>query len=289
MPPYNVRTISPPDTATSRQSFCCHHLSGHLRLSFTSLNDRPAILTRYQELRQTLNDEIAAGVFEIGGKFPTEFELCERFGVSRHTVREALRALEDNGLLSRQAGSGTTVLARKATALYTQTLDSLAGLFDYATDTVFEKRHEGFVTIRERLAETLGCSIGERWLRFAGLRRLATNGIAICWTEIFVAEPYSAIRSALGDATDPIYELLQRQFDLEISEVEQRISAISMPIEIAQALEVETHAPALLVRRRYFAGSANPFEVTLSIHPGDRYAHTQRLHRDRKRKAPSTG
>ena len=61
-------------------------------------------MTRYMELRQTLAAEIAAGAFAVGAKFPTEYELCDRFSVSRHTVREALRALEDQGLLARQAG-----------------------------------------------------------------------------------------------------------------------------------------------------------------------------------------
>ena len=241
-------------------------------------------MTRYKELRQILNDEIAAGVFAVGGKFPTEYELCERFGVSRHTVREALRALEDQGLLARQAGSGTTVLARTRAALYTQTLDSLAGLLDYATDTIFEKHHEGFVTIREGLAQTLGCNTGERWLRLAGLRRLAADGVAICWTEIFVAEPYSGVRNMIAGDTSPIYELLQKHFGLEISEVEQRVSAVSMPPEIGSALGVAPQSPALMTRRRYFSKGAEPFEITLSIHPGDRYAHTQRLHRDRTRK-----
>jgi GntR family transcriptional regulator len=246
-----------------------------------SIIDRPRPLTRYKELRQILADEIANGVFAVGGKFPTEYELCERFGVSRHTVREALRALEDQGLLARQAGSGTTVLARTRAPLYTQTFDSLTGLQDYATDTVFEKRHEGFVTIRDGLAQTLGCNSGERWLRFAGLRRLGKGGIPICWTEIFIAEPYAAVRQNMTDEAVPIYELLQRQFGLDISELEQKVSAMSMPDEIAGTLDVAPKSPALMTRRRYFAEGSEPFEITLSIHPGERYAHTQRLQRER--------
>jgi DNA-binding GntR family transcriptional regulator len=237
-------------------------------------------MTRYKELRQILADEIADGVFAVGGKFPTEYELCERFGVSRHTVREALRALEDQGLLSRQAGLGTTVLARTRAPLYTQTFDSLTGLADYAHDTIFEKWNEGFVTIRETFAGVLGCEAGQRWLRFAGPRRL--NGLPICWTEIFVAEPYAGIRHRPPAQEIPIYELLRREFGLEIAELEQRVSAFSMPAEIADALGVAARSPALMTRRRYFDDAAiEPFEISLSIHPGDRYSHTQRLRRER--------
>jgi len=236
-------------------------------------------MTRYKELRQILADEIATGKHAVGGRFPTEFELCDRFGVSRHTVREALRILQDQGLLSRQAGSGTTVLARSRAALYSQTLDSLDNLSDYAAETRFDCRHEGFVTLRGTLAETLGCDCGERWLRLAGLRRAVLDDSAICWTEIFIAEPYASIRGQAAQETGSIYKLIVRRFRIEISEVEQRVSALSVPPEIAAALSVGPAAPALLTRRRYFADGPAPFEITLSIHPGDRYAHTQRLKR----------
>jgi DNA-binding GntR family transcriptional regulator len=237
-------------------------------------------MTRYKELRQILADEIAAGKHVVGGRFPTEFELCDRFGVSRHTVREALRMLQDQGLLSRQAGAGTTVLAKTRPTLYSQTLDTLDHLSDYAADTNFECGHEGFVTVRGTLAETLGCTPGERWLRFAGLRRAVGERTPICWTEIFVAEPYAAIREKAARETGSIYKLIIAEFGIEISEVEQRVSALAVPGEIAIALGIDPAAPALLTRRRYYADDAQaPFEITLSVHPGDRYAHTQRLKR----------
>jgi len=237
-------------------------------------------MARYKQLRETLAEEIAAGIHPVGAKFPTEYELCDRFGVSRHTVREALRALQDRGLLSRQAGSGTVVLAQGAKTHYTQTAESLAELFDYAIDTRFEKRHEGIVHARQELADLLGCAVGDRWLRFAGVRRPVDGAVPVCWTEIYVAEPYVAIRDAEPVDGLPIYEQIRRRFELEISEVEQRISATAIPANVAALLETAPNAPALLTRRRYFADTPLPFEVSVSLHPGDRYACTQRLRRE---------
>lgn len=236
-------------------------------------------MSRYKDLHQILAGEIATGKYAVGGRFPTEYELCDRFGVSRHTVREALRMLQDQGLLSRQAGAGTTVLARTRPSLYSQTLDSLDNLSDYAAETRFDCKHDGFVTVRGGLAETLGCEPGERWLRFAGLRRAVSDDTAICWTEIFIAEPYASIRERAAKETGSLYKLIVAAFGIEISEIEQRVSALAMPAEIAAALDVDAGAPALLTRRRYFASDTAPFEITLSVHPGDRYAHTQRLKR----------
>jgi len=58
-----------------------------------------------QELRQA----ITGGTFRPGTQLPTEAELCEMLGVSRTVVREALRMLEDDGLVARRHGVGTFV------------------------------------------------------------------------------------------------------------------------------------------------------------------------------------
>jgi len=58
-----------------------------------------------QELRQA----IVGGTFGPGSQLPTEAELCEMLGVSRTVVREALRVLEDDGLVARRHGIGTFV------------------------------------------------------------------------------------------------------------------------------------------------------------------------------------
>ena len=58
-----------------------------------------------QELRQA----IARGTFRPGTQLPTEAELCQMLGVSRTVVREALRVLEEDGLVARRHGVGTFV------------------------------------------------------------------------------------------------------------------------------------------------------------------------------------
>jgi len=60
------------------------------------------------ELRQA----ILMGDLVFGQKLPSERALAERFGASRNTVREALRQLEENNLVSRRIGSGTYVVYR---------------------------------------------------------------------------------------------------------------------------------------------------------------------------------
>src|ERR1041384_5627539 len=58
---------------------------------------------------QELRHAIAQGTFRPGTQLPTEAELCEMLGVSRTVVREALRVLEEDGLVARRHGVGTFV------------------------------------------------------------------------------------------------------------------------------------------------------------------------------------
>lgn len=64
----------------------------------------------YQELARKLISELAAGKFPVGGRLPAERELAQQYGVSRPTVREAVIALEVQGVVEVRIGSGAYVL-----------------------------------------------------------------------------------------------------------------------------------------------------------------------------------
>jgi len=64
----------------------------------------------YQDLARTLIEELAAGRYLVGSRLPAERDLAMRFNVSRPTVREAIIALEVQGLVEVRIGSGAYVL-----------------------------------------------------------------------------------------------------------------------------------------------------------------------------------
>jgi DNA-binding GntR family transcriptional regulator len=64
----------------------------------------------YMQVVRALKDEIVSGIYPVGSQLPTEEELCDRFSVSRYTVREALRRLREDSLVSSRQGAGTTVV-----------------------------------------------------------------------------------------------------------------------------------------------------------------------------------
>ena len=64
----------------------------------------------YQDLARSLLEELAAGRFPIGARLPAERELAATYNVSRPTVREAMIALEVQGVVEVKVGSGAYVL-----------------------------------------------------------------------------------------------------------------------------------------------------------------------------------
>ena len=68
----------------------------------------------YRGIVRAIAADIADGVFPVGTRLPAERDLTERFGVSRPTIREAMIALEMQGLVEARKGSGVFVLASSA-------------------------------------------------------------------------------------------------------------------------------------------------------------------------------
>src|SRR5580700_10851489 len=81
----------------------------------------------YQMVAEALRQEILTGRLRVGDRLPSEGELGERFKVSRSTVREALRMLSSQRMISttRGQGGGTTVAPIGATDVTEMLIDGI--------------------------------------------------------------------------------------------------------------------------------------------------------------------
>src|ERR1700760_808803 len=119
---------------------------------------------RYMQLAQTLINEIQSGRFPVGSTIPTEFELCEQFGASRSTVREAVKQLVQLGMVVRQAGIGTTVQALNSEGSYRQVMQQLSDLHRYSADTALQVLKKETVEVSDAsLCAMLQAKPGETW------------------------------------------------------------------------------------------------------------------------------
>ncbi len=92
--------------------------------------------TRYAQVARDISEGIASGRYPVGSQLPTEAELCERYAASRHTVRSAMRELQELGLVSRNKKAGTKVEASPASSGYRISLASIDELSQFGAEHV---------------------------------------------------------------------------------------------------------------------------------------------------------
>ena len=111
---------------------------------------------RYLQVARELRQEIIDGSYPVGSQLPTEHELCERFSVSRYTVREALRRLREDHLIESRPRAGTLVVPRTKTGSYAQDVMSIDDLMAFATGAQFVIHANKMLTVDAALHERTG-------------------------------------------------------------------------------------------------------------------------------------
>lgn len=157
-------------------------------LDGVSVLDRSSPMPLWAQLEAELRARLEAGDFDDG--FPTDAQLVSRYGVSRHTVREAIRHLNKTGILKRERGRGTVVNR----AEFEQPLGGLYSLFRSIEAAGVEQASKVLqigATQDAEAASRLGLDEGvdlfflER-IRFAGDQPLAVDR---AWLPLALAEP----------------------------------------------------------------------------------------------------
>lgn len=235
---------------------------------------------RYQDVADVLMKEVADGQFPIGSMLPTELELCERFDVSRYTIREALRRLEEIGLVARRQGSGTVVQATEFGPGYVQQIGSLSELLQYSADTRLYVMETEDISLDRSLARVLRCRPGEERHRISGLRRVDASGQPICWSDIYLIPEYAGILDMIGKRSGPVYNLVESEFGEKVENVSVEMFPSTVPERLEAALDVAPGTSAMTIIRRYTGQDNRLFEVSVSVHPEGRFTYSIALKRE---------
>jgi GntR family transcriptional regulator len=234
---------------------------------------------RYLQVARTLRKEIVDGVFPVGSQLPTEHDLCERFSVSRYTVREALRRLRDDNLISSRPRAGTMVVARTASNSYAQDVMSINDLLAFAAGAQFAIDYNGMVTIDEDLATRTGLAVGSEWLVVRGNRRADGTPEPICHTEYYINRAFAAVGRLLQRHNGPIFPLIEDLFGVSVVEVHQEISAVLATPRLSEQLLVAVGSAALEMRRTYTTSDGELAQVTINTHPSSRFRYSMTMRR----------
>jgi GntR family transcriptional regulator len=234
---------------------------------------------RYLQLAQTLISEIEEGRYPVGTLMPTEFELCDQFGASRFTVREAIKRLVQSGMVSRQAGVGTRVLGLSQPPAYRQVMEGLSDLQQYTQETNLAIIERETIPLAGSLAQQVGATPAQTWLHLRALRRAAGTR-PISYSDIYIHPAFRSIKLDDDVGHVAIYTRIEEQFGERIAEVRQHIEAVAIPAPVARLLEIKTSSPGLRLTRAYVNARGEVIEMAINTHPADRYSYSQTFRRD---------
>lgn len=233
--------------------------------------------SRYSLLADSLIADISAGRYPVGAMLPTESELCAQFGLSRHTVREALRRLREMGLVSRHQGIGTRVRARRGESRYVQSIDSISDLFTYVKDTRLAIVHERDLKAGAAHMELLRCAPGQHWRVLEVLRYPNPGPLPMVASDIYIPQAYATLGRDLANLRVPVYTLIEERYGLRIAEVQQAIGACAVPARKARLLKVRPGSAGLAITRHYLAEDDKLLLVSTSLYPAGRFSYSMSL------------
>lgn len=233
----------------------------------------------HEQIANTLRDRIASGVYPESQMLPPELLLCVEFGCSRHTMREAMKALVGEKLIVRRAGHGTVVAPRPASGgpWGVRSINDLIGEFNESQIVVLKR---GVVSARSvpAVAELFGLRPGGSVYAIQRIINLRTGPCAYHRLYTLVRYASHIPREELG--TQPLIGQIEKYCRVRAFRTRQIASAIEAEGDVAKMLGVRKGAAMLRLRRTYLNSEDVPIEYTELICRADRYEQTVDFYRD---------
>lgn len=245
----------------------------------TDASDKLTRIPRYLQLASELREAVLSGKYS-GRTFPTESILCKHFKVSRFTVREALRRLEAEGLITRRRGMGTIVQPPSAHggALH-QPLSNVGELLQYARGSAVIYRPFGEGPLPEIIVKQIAANTSGVWRSFRGVRQQDMGARPIAVTTVYFHERLGEVVDALDldGSSSTLFGQIEKLAGIKVATVTQEIQAIAAEEPIDQELNVDKGSPILQILRCYLDAEGQIFEISVSHHPGDRFIYSMHI------------
>ena len=199
----------------------------------------------WKQIADTLSTEIRDRVYTPNGRLPSETELATRFAVNRHTLRQAVAALQLDGLVRIEPGKGTYVqndLINYALSRRTRFTENLQRQGFLPSKQLLAARE---VSANERTAHELKLKKGEPVLMVEMLDEANDRPIALA-TAYYPAARFEGLLDMLNGATQTT-EILRHFGVQDYVRVTSRITTQMPSAEVARLLKQPTTRPVLCV------------------------------------------
>lgn len=228
------------------------------------------------QLKHALRDQITFHLAP-GSKIPSESELCRHYGLSRMTVRQAITALVNEGLLGRQQGRGTFVLPTRLTIPPRAHVHFLDDGFEAGEGMAVRVDDTALEPPPRWICERLGMGSGERAHKVRlNLFDEVSAAEVLASRTIYVPEHVAPSLREL-ELTVPMHRILEDHYSLVPAAAEETMRLIRADQLRAEMLKVEPGKALILVERVVFLDSGEPAEYARTYYLAERYRFEHKL------------
>jgi GntR family transcriptional regulator len=214
-------------------------------------------------------EAISSGAYEPTAQLPAEAQMAANLGVSRATLRDALRQLQDRGLIIRRHGHGTFVAKRPIR----KDLNRNFGITAMIRSGGFQPGTRELVCREEpanrELAQSLGIAKGDP-VTVVERIRLADNR-PVVWSRDAIRREFFDVADAeaLSAEDASLYGLLHKLHQATIYRGVAELSPVAATASFAKRLEVGRGAPLLRIQQVDYDGRGRAILYSVEYHVSD--------------------
>ncbi|MDE3838577.1 GntR family transcriptional regulator [Bacillus methanolicus] len=230
----------------------------------------------YLQVIDRLKQDIEKGLYKEREKLPSEFDLAKQLGVSRATLREALRILEEENVIIRRHGVGTFVNAKPLFTSGIEQLNSVTNMIQLAgmtPGTIFLSSSTQGPT--EEDVRRFSCSLDEEIVVIERVRTANGEPVVYCIDKV----PEKILPENFSLEQESIFNLLEMKANRKITYAVAHIEPIGYHEKISPILECDPETALLVLKQMHYDEMDEPILYSVNYFKADKF----RFHVLRKR------
>lgn len=219
----------------------------------------------WARIDQDLRARLAAGDF--ADRFPGELDLAEQYGVSRGTIRVALRSLRESGMVSAERGRSQRIVADSGSSSF----GPIYSLFEQVTTAGLSQRSVTLTQgacVNPEAAQHLGVNPETRLFQLSRVR--FANNVPLAVDHAWLPWDLAHQLLTVDFRSTALYRELRERCGVVLDSGEESLSAELASAELAKALECTTDTVIFRIERTGYRAEA-PVEFRRTLIRADRY------------------
>ena len=234
----------------------------------------------YLQIAEGIGELLKSGVLPAGYVLPPERALCEQFGISRMTLRQAMGLLDREGLIESRRGRGTVVTPARLRKQEQELKSFSEEIRDRGGRPESRLISLELTVPGESVRDFF--ELRDQQKVYELLRLRLKDGEPLALELVRIPERLCPGLERFDIAKNSLYQILEESYGLRLENCIEEISAEAPTSKLRKLLALPKNTAVLVVNRKTFAEDGRAVELTRSTYRGDQYSAVVRSVRKKK-------